>query len=129
MPIRQYLNGERFDFETMRVLGVALEVARAALRAEERGDRTDPIIAKHIIELPRPVPPCSSGLLRPKPVRERSLRHSRSERSAAFFPILITLGAWRHPHSRVARSRSSACWWTARRCSRSSKSITSGVAK
>ena len=28
MPIRQYLNGERFDFETTRVLGVALEMAR-----------------------------------------------------------------------------------------------------
>ena len=51
MPIRQYLNGERFDPETKRVVGVALEVARAALRAEERGDGTDAIIAKHIIEL------------------------------------------------------------------------------
>jgi hypothetical protein len=28
MPIRQYLNGERFDFETTRVLGVALEMSR-----------------------------------------------------------------------------------------------------
>jgi hypothetical protein len=51
MPIRQYLNGERFDPETMRVLGVALEMARCALRAEERGDGTDTIIAKHIIML------------------------------------------------------------------------------
>jgi hypothetical protein len=51
IPIRQYLNGERFDFETTRVLGVALEVARAALRAEERGQGTDEIIAKHIIAL------------------------------------------------------------------------------
>jgi hypothetical protein len=51
MPIRQYLNGERFDFETTRVLGVALEMARCALRTEERGDGTDAIIAKHIIEL------------------------------------------------------------------------------
>ena len=51
MPIRQYLNGERFDFETMRVLGVALEMARCALRAEERGEDTDTIIAKHIIAL------------------------------------------------------------------------------
>ena len=51
MPIRQYLNGERFDFETMRVLGVALEVARAALRIEEQGEDTDTIIAKHIIAL------------------------------------------------------------------------------
>ena len=51
VAIRQYLNGERFDPETRRVVGVALEVARAALRAEERGEGTDEIIAKHIIEL------------------------------------------------------------------------------
>jgi hypothetical protein len=51
MPISQYLNGERFDVETTRVMGIALEVARAALRTEERGDRTDKTIAKHIIEL------------------------------------------------------------------------------
>jgi hypothetical protein len=51
MPIRQYLNGERFDSETTRVLGVALEMARCALRPEERGDSTDAIIAKHIITL------------------------------------------------------------------------------
>ena len=51
MPIRQYLNGERFDLETMRVLGVALEMSRWALRFEERGEGTDEIIAKHIIEL------------------------------------------------------------------------------
>jgi hypothetical protein len=32
-------------------VGVAFEVARAALRAADRGDRTDAIIAKHIIAL------------------------------------------------------------------------------
>ena len=51
MPIRQYLNGARFDFETTRVLGVALEMARWALRFEERDDGADAIIAKHIIAL------------------------------------------------------------------------------
>lgn len=51
MTIRHYLSGERFDFETMRVLGVALEMARCALRTEERGEDTDTIIAKHIIAL------------------------------------------------------------------------------
>ena len=51
MPISQHLNGERFDLETTRVVGLAFEVARAALRAEERGDRTDGLIAKHIIAL------------------------------------------------------------------------------
>src|SRR5256886_14091142 len=47
------------------------------------------------------------------------LRHSWSGRSAASFPFLTTLGLWRHPRSRAARSRSSAGWWTVRRCSRS----------
>ena len=51
MPIRQYLNGARFDFETTRVLGVALEMARCALGDKERSDGTDTIIAKHIITL------------------------------------------------------------------------------
>ena len=49
MPIRQYLKGAQFDFETIRVLGVALEMARCALRSEERGDGNDAIIASHII--------------------------------------------------------------------------------
>ena len=51
ITIKQYLNGEPFDFETTRVLGVALEMARYALRFEERGDGADAIIAKHIIAL------------------------------------------------------------------------------
>jgi hypothetical protein len=45
MPIRQYLNGARFDPETTCILGVALEMARHALRFEEPGDGTDAIIA------------------------------------------------------------------------------------
>ena len=51
MTIRHYLSGERFDSETLRVLGIALEMARCALRAEERSEDTDTIIAKHIITL------------------------------------------------------------------------------
>jgi hypothetical protein len=51
MPIRDYLNGEGFDLETTRVMGIALEVARMALRGQERDHGTDALIAKHIIEL------------------------------------------------------------------------------
>jgi hypothetical protein len=40
MPITQYLDGHSFDLETRRVMGVAFEMARAALRL---ADRTDPI--------------------------------------------------------------------------------------
>ena len=51
MPIRQYINGARFDFETTRVMGVALEMCRCALRSEERGDDTDALLAEHVIAL------------------------------------------------------------------------------
>ncbi len=38
MPITQFLDGHSFDPETRRVMGVALEMARAALRLAERTD-------------------------------------------------------------------------------------------
>jgi len=49
MPIRQYLDGERFDPETTRVMGLAFEIARATLGVGDRG--VDEMIAKRIIEL------------------------------------------------------------------------------
>jgi hypothetical protein len=48
MPIGQYLNGERFDRETTRVMGLAFELARATLGVGDRG--VDEMIAKAIIE-------------------------------------------------------------------------------
>jgi hypothetical protein len=51
MTIRQYLNGEKFDPETTRVMGLAFETARLALGVRDRGDLVDPTIAKRIIEL------------------------------------------------------------------------------
>jgi hypothetical protein len=50
MPITPYLDGYEFDDEARRVMGVAFEMARVALRI----DRTDPIserLAKSIIAL------------------------------------------------------------------------------
>jgi hypothetical protein len=47
------------------------------------------------------------------------LRPGKRPSGAASFAFLTTLGVWRHPRSRAARSRSSACWWTIRRYSRS----------
>jgi hypothetical protein len=41
MPIGQYLNGQRFDFETLRIMGLAFEVARAALHIQGRRDAAD----------------------------------------------------------------------------------------
>ena len=51
MPIRQFLNGERCDPETTRVLGVAFEVVCIALRTEEADDFVKQAIASKIIDL------------------------------------------------------------------------------
>ena len=49
MPITPFLHGENFDPETTRLMGVAFESARAAVKRP--GDLTDEMIAKKIIEL------------------------------------------------------------------------------
>jgi hypothetical protein len=51
MPIRQYLNGERVDPESLRIIGLAFEVARAALHIQGRRDAADKLIAEQILEL------------------------------------------------------------------------------
>jgi hypothetical protein len=49
MPIRPFLSGQTFDPETARLLGVAFEMARAAIKRP--GYLSDEIIARRIIEL------------------------------------------------------------------------------
>ena len=49
MVIRPFLNGQNFDPETARLVGVAFETARAAVNRP--ADLTDEMIAKKIIEL------------------------------------------------------------------------------
>jgi hypothetical protein len=49
MPIRQYLDGERFDPETTRVLGVAFEFAVQALHNWGVDDPPREVIASAII--------------------------------------------------------------------------------
>ena len=51
MPIRMYLAGQQFDPETIRVMGVAFEMTRVALRVENEADPIRAIIANKIIEL------------------------------------------------------------------------------
>jgi hypothetical protein len=51
MPITPYLDGHSFDSETIRVMRVALEMARVALRFEDRTDPITEILAKRIIAL------------------------------------------------------------------------------
>jgi hypothetical protein len=51
MPIRPFLNGEKFDPETVRVLGVAFELTRVALRVGDCADEVKQAIADKIIAL------------------------------------------------------------------------------
>jgi len=49
VPIRPFLNGQTFDPETARLVGIAFETARAAVNRP--ADLTDEMIARTIIEL------------------------------------------------------------------------------
>jgi hypothetical protein len=49
VPIRLFLSGQTFDPETTRLIGVAFEMACAAVKRP--GDLTDEMIAKKIIDL------------------------------------------------------------------------------
>jgi hypothetical protein len=51
MPIRPYLDGQKFDPETIRVMGLAFEMAVVALRLTDRGDLVNEILAHRIIDL------------------------------------------------------------------------------
>jgi hypothetical protein len=51
MPITPFLDGQQFDTETKRIVGIAFEMARIALGLTERTDPINEIIAKRIIEL------------------------------------------------------------------------------
>jgi hypothetical protein len=50
MPITPYLNGERFDPETKRVLGVAFEIICASLRIGDCAEDVKQAIANKVIE-------------------------------------------------------------------------------
>ena len=51
MPIRPFLNGEKFDQETLRILGVAFEQVYIALRTGDCDDDVRQAIANKIIEI------------------------------------------------------------------------------
>jgi hypothetical protein len=51
MPITPFLNGLKFDQETIRVMGVALEMVCVALRTGDCDDDVKQIIATRIIDL------------------------------------------------------------------------------
>jgi hypothetical protein len=51
MPITPYLNGQQFDPETKRILGLAFEMTCAALRIGDCDDGVKQAIAAKIIDL------------------------------------------------------------------------------
>ena len=51
MPIRSHLNGNRFDPETMRLMGLAFEMTIISLRLVHRGDISNNVIAEKLIDL------------------------------------------------------------------------------
>jgi hypothetical protein len=51
MPITPFLNGGKFDPETTRVMGVALEMACVALRTSDCADDVKQAVANKIIAL------------------------------------------------------------------------------
>jgi hypothetical protein len=50
MPITPFLDGHQFDAETTRVIGVAFELRRAALRLADSDDPFMKLVAEKIIE-------------------------------------------------------------------------------
>ena len=67
MPITPYLDGQRFEPETKRVMGVAFEMARAALRLADRDDPIIRLLAYKVIALAK------GGELNPDLLCERAL--------------------------------------------------------
>jgi hypothetical protein len=73
MPIREFLNGETFDCETTRVLGLAFELVCAALRVENCADDVKQAIADKIIVLAK------GGERRPDTLCEQVLKDIRAQ--------------------------------------------------
>jgi hypothetical protein len=48
MPITPFLNGEKFDLETTRIMGVALEMACLGLRTGDCADDVKQAIASNL---------------------------------------------------------------------------------
>ena len=71
MSITQFLDSSKFDPETRRVMGMAFEMARAALQLGPQGNLIDERIAKKIIELAK------TGELDPELLCESVLKEIR----------------------------------------------------
>ena len=71
MPITPFLNGERFDLETQRVLSVALEMVCVTLRTGDCDDGVKQSIATKLIALAK------AGELNPDTLCEEVLKDIR----------------------------------------------------
>jgi hypothetical protein len=73
MPIRSYLDGHSFDGETVRLMGIAFEMALGSLRATPA--HADPVrqaVARRIIELAK------AGERDPERLCERAMKDLRA---------------------------------------------------
>jgi hypothetical protein len=73
MPIAMFLEGQKFDAETTRVMAVAYEMVHATL-VRDWGDITDQIIARKVIELAK------AGETNPDRICEQVLVYFRGKR-------------------------------------------------
>jgi len=71
MPITPFLHGERFDEETRRILGLALEVSCIALRVGDCDDGVRQALADKIVSIVK------SGERNPDVLCERVLQNVR----------------------------------------------------
>jgi hypothetical protein len=75
MSISSYLDGHQFDAETKRVMGVAFEITRAALRLADSSDPVMKLVAEKIIEF------AQAGERDPDVLSERTLGFFREQRT------------------------------------------------
>ena len=73
MPITPFLNGDRFDPETTRVLGVALELVCIAVRTGDCADDVKQAIADKLIVLAK------TGERNPEVLCDKVLRDIRGQ--------------------------------------------------
>jgi hypothetical protein len=69
MPSTEFLNGDKFDRETTRVMGIAFEMACAALKFSDQTYAAHEAIAKNIMKLAK------DGVHDPDKLCERALNN------------------------------------------------------
>ena len=99
MPIRSHLNGQSFDPETIRVMGLAYEMALIALRLTDRGDIANDVVAHKIIELAK------TGERNPEQMCEAVLQRWCAATLRVALPVVPAIGR-EHGGHKVSPDRS-----------------------